>query len=92
MSDLGCAGLTEADLHELFSRHCECRPLDLNRAEGDHAYLHDCDLSICELVQTVQHSIDQEERDVATRAAVQRLAQDRRMGYGNRHAVIQEDK
>ena len=43
--------ITDADLRELFARHCECRPLDLTRGEDDHAAIHDCDTAILHDVQ-----------------------------------------
>jgi hypothetical protein len=43
--------ITDQDLHDLFARHCECRPLDLHRAEDDHAAIHDCDTAILHDVQ-----------------------------------------
>lgn len=43
--------ITDAQLRELFSRHCECRPLDLTRTENDHAAIHDCDTAILHDVQ-----------------------------------------
>jgi hypothetical protein len=43
--------ITDAQLRELFARHCECRPLDLTRTEDDHAAIHDCDTAILHDVQ-----------------------------------------
>jgi hypothetical protein len=43
--------ITDAQLHDLFARHCECRPLDLSRGENDHAAIHDCDTGILRDVQ-----------------------------------------
>ena len=43
--------ITDDQLRELFGRHCECRPLDFTRAEGDHAALHDCDTEILHDIQ-----------------------------------------
>lgn len=43
--------ITELDLRDLFGRHCECRPLDLERGEDDHAAIHDCDTAILHDVQ-----------------------------------------
>ena len=41
--------VTEAQLIELFERHCECRPLDLTRGQDDHS--HDCDTAILHDIQ-----------------------------------------
>ena len=43
--------ITDQDLRDLFARHCKCRPLDLERGEGDHAAIHDCDTEILSDVQ-----------------------------------------
>lgn len=43
--------VTDAQLRELFARHCECRPLDLTRTADDHAPIHDCDTGILHDVQ-----------------------------------------
>ena len=43
--------ITDRDLRDLFARHCECRPLDLERGERDHAAIHDCDTGILHDVQ-----------------------------------------
>lgn len=43
--------ITDDQLRDLFARHCTCRPLDLHRAEGDHAAIHDCDTGILHDVQ-----------------------------------------
>lgn len=43
--------ITDEQLRDLFARHCECRPLDLTRTEGDHAAIHDCDTGILHDVQ-----------------------------------------
>jgi len=48
---LTAATITEQDLRDLFARHCECRPLDLERSEGDHAAIHDCDTGILSDIQ-----------------------------------------
>jgi hypothetical protein len=45
------AEITDEQLRELFGRHCECRPLDLARVEGDHAAIHDCDTGILHDIQ-----------------------------------------
>lgn len=50
-SPLTAATITDQDLRDLFARHCECRPLDLKRREGDHAAIHDCDTGILADVQ-----------------------------------------
>lgn len=42
---------TDGQLRDLFARHCQCRPLDLTRAEDDHAAIHDCDTAILHDVQ-----------------------------------------
>lgn len=49
--ELTAATITDQDLRDLFARHCECRPLDLERGEGDHAAIHDCDTAILSDVQ-----------------------------------------
>jgi hypothetical protein len=46
---LTCSTVTVQQLRDLFARHCECRPLDLERGEGDHS--HDCDTEILHDVQ-----------------------------------------
>lgn len=43
--------ITDAQLRDLFARHCECRPLDLTRSEDDHAAIHDCDTGILHDIQ-----------------------------------------
>lgn len=43
--------ITDDQLRDLFERHCECRPLDLERSEDDHAAIHDCDTGILHDVQ-----------------------------------------
>jgi hypothetical protein len=43
--------ITDQELRDLFARHCECRPLDLERCDGDHAAIHDCDTGILTDVQ-----------------------------------------
>ena len=48
---LTAATITDQDLRDLYARHCECRPLDLERGEGDHAAIHDCDTGILSDVQ-----------------------------------------
>lgn len=48
---LTAATITDQDLRDLFARHCECRPLDLERGDGDHAAIHDCDTGILSDVQ-----------------------------------------
>ena len=48
---LTAATITDQDLRDLFARHCECRPLDLERTKGDHAAIHDCDTGILSDVQ-----------------------------------------
>lgn len=48
---LTAATITDQDLRDLFARHCECRPLDLERGEGDHAAIHDCDTEILSAIQ-----------------------------------------
>jgi hypothetical protein len=48
---LTAATITKQDLQNLFARHCECRPLDLERVEGDHAAIHACDTGILSDIQ-----------------------------------------
>lgn len=43
--------ITNAQLRELFERHCECRPLDMRRTQDDHAAIHDCDTEVLHDVQ-----------------------------------------
>lgn len=43
--------ITDDQLRALFAKHCECRPLDLTRAEDDHAAIHDCDTAILHDIQ-----------------------------------------
>jgi hypothetical protein len=43
--------ISDDQLRLLFARHCECRPLDLTRGEGDHAAIHDCDTGVLHDVQ-----------------------------------------
>lgn len=43
--------ITDQHLRDLFARHCECRPIDLERGENDHAAIHDCDTAILHDVQ-----------------------------------------
>ena len=43
--------VTDAQLRDLFARHCECRPLDLARSADDHAAIHDCDTEILHDIQ-----------------------------------------
>jgi hypothetical protein len=43
--------ITDVQLHALFAKHCECRPLDLTRTEDDHAAIHDCDTAILHDIQ-----------------------------------------
>ncbi len=43
--------ITNEQLHELWGRHCECRPIDLTRDENDHAAIHDCDTGILHDIQ-----------------------------------------
>jgi hypothetical protein len=45
------ATITDEQLRALFARHCECRPLDLNRTEDDHAAIHDCDTGVLADIQ-----------------------------------------
>ena len=49
--------ITDDDLRRLFGRHCECRPLDLSRASGDHAAIHDCDTGILHDVQVALYIV-----------------------------------
>lgn len=41
--------VSDAQLRDLFARHCECRPL--NPARGEHDHSHDCDTAILRDVQ-----------------------------------------
>jgi hypothetical protein len=50
-SPLTAVTITDQDLRDLFARHCECRPLDLERGEGAHAAIHDCDTGILSDIQ-----------------------------------------
>jgi hypothetical protein len=49
--------IADQQLRDLFSRHCECRPLDLTRTSDDHAAIHDCDTGILHDVQTALNII-----------------------------------
>ena len=40
---LTTATITDQDLRDLFARHCECRPLDLERGDDDYTVIHACD-------------------------------------------------
>ena len=51
MTQQAPATITDDQLRELYARHCECRPLDLTRTEGDHAAIHDCDTGILHDIQ-----------------------------------------
>lgn len=44
-------GLTLEQITALFAKHCECRPIDLNRKSDEHAAIHDCDTAILADVQ-----------------------------------------
>ena len=50
-SPLTADTITDQDLRDLFARHCECRPLDLELDANDHAAIHDCDTGILSDVQ-----------------------------------------
>jgi hypothetical protein len=43
--------ITDDELRRLFTRHCACRPLDLNRRTGDHAPGHTCNTDILHDIQ-----------------------------------------
>lgn len=43
--------VTDDQLHELYGRHCECRPLDFTRSVDDHAAIHDCNTAILHDIQ-----------------------------------------
>ena len=51
MSVIAQGGITDDQLRDLFARHCQCRPLDLNRDEDDHSAVHDCDTGILRDIQ-----------------------------------------
>jgi len=55
--------LTEAQLMALFAAHCECRPLDIDRAEHEHS--HDCDTGVLDEIQTALNASDPEEQGAA---------------------------
>jgi hypothetical protein len=55
--------ITDEQLRELFAKHCECRPLDLDRAEDDHAAIHDCDTGILHDIQIALGIIQSHETD-----------------------------
>ena len=55
--------LTEPQLMALFAAHCECRPLDIDRAEREHS--HDCDTGILDDIQTASNATDAEEQGAA---------------------------
>ena len=76
-SPLTAATITDQDLRALFARHCECRPLDLECGEGDHAAIHDCDTGILADVQVALGIIlfDDIDRVQAIRAARGRCAE-----------------
>ena len=57
--------VTDDQLRDLFARHCECRPLALERTEDDHAACHDCDTAILDDIQTALFSGCCEEAEVA---------------------------
>lgn len=40
--------ITDAQIHALFAQHCECRPLDIERA----SHSHDCDADFAEVCRT----------------------------------------
>lgn len=43
--------ITNEQLHELWGRRCECRPIDLTMDKSAHAAIHDCDTGIQHDVQ-----------------------------------------
>ena len=55
--------LTERQLVALFAAHCECRPLDIDRAEHEHS--HDCDTGVLDDIQTALNATDPEEQGAA---------------------------
>lgn len=55
--------ITDLQLEALFAAHCECRPLDLDRAEHEHS--HDCDTGILDDIQTALNATDSEEQSAA---------------------------
>lgn len=55
--------ITDAHLRALFLAHCECRPLDVDRAEDEH--LHDCDTGILDHIQTAMNALDADEQCAA---------------------------
>jgi hypothetical protein len=52
--------ITDEQLTALFTAHCECRPLDIDRTDDEHS--HDCDTGILDDVQTALNATDCEER------------------------------
>lgn len=40
--------ITDDEIRELFARHCECRPIDIERT----SHSHDCDAEIAEACRT----------------------------------------
>jgi hypothetical protein len=60
--------LTSDQLRQLFAKHCECRPLDLERTADDHAAIHDCDTGILDEIQVAMSSgIAEEAADAMAR-------------------------
>lgn len=55
--------LTDDDLRALFAAHCECRPLDLSRADDDHS--HDCDTAILRDAQRAMGFVGTPEQHLA---------------------------
>jgi hypothetical protein len=43
--------ITDDELRRLFTRHCACRPLDLNRRTDGHASEHKCNTDILHDIQ-----------------------------------------
>ncbi len=57
---LDAENVTDDHLRALFAAHCECRPLDLDRAEDEHS--HDCDTAVLDDVQTALNATDGDEQ------------------------------
>ncbi len=66
--------LTEKQLYALFAAHCECRPLDVDKAEHEHS--HDCDTGVLDDIQTALNATDSEEQDSAMYCCARHLEHD----------------
>lgn len=55
--------LSTEQLYALFAAHCECRPLDVDRAEHEHS--HDCDSGVLEHIQAALNAADADEQGTA---------------------------